>query len=235
MNVFVAGLAKRNAVGDIIAQIGMMLPRLNVVGLYLAGCAALLAGAVVTGKNSIAPLAVPVGVALLVAVWFARSQGLAMARAVFHSEMAVCRRELHATPLARKHLPDAAASRQYSRARCRAGGDVFRITESSLESLAAYLASCFVAVWTVLLAWVGRFKHLATDSAGNCTDGDGWLAVVPIGMLAAELRLALDLLGAARIGAKFACGHISIIPLVAQFAKLQRWADATGRTPVNLE
>jgi hypothetical protein len=65
-------LAKSNSVGNIIAQIGVIFPRLDVVGVYHPNCPALLACEIIFFVNGGSPLLVLITAAPLV-VWFAGS------------------------------------------------------------------------------------------------------------------------------------------------------------------
>ena len=98
--VFVTGLAQGNAVGDIVTQRLMVLPRHDVVRLNSTHSAALLAGVIISLVDRITPLAVFVGVALFVGVLFALGCVAALLTAILSLEMSIGRVKRLTAPLA---------------------------------------------------------------------------------------------------------------------------------------
>lgn len=205
MDILVAGLAERNSVGDIVARAGMVFPRLDVMRLYLAHCAALLACVFVALKDGVAPLPIFVGVALLVAICLAGSQTLAFARTILGVCMAADRRERRAAPLAYQDCP-LPLSRARQLASARQGAAFFAPAKFLSECLVANRADSDLARVATVTPGIGGEKYTATIFARSF-----------FGYPARR------------------CVHGSIIPLIALIASLQRWADATGKTPVRVE
>lgn len=234
VNVSVAGLAQSNAVGDIVTQFPVILPRLNMVRLNLACGTALLAGVVVSLVYGITPLAILVGIALLVGVLLTLGCVAAILTAVFGFELSVGWMKRFAAPLADKIRFRPIFTSDLIRALPRACLGFFAVSYCGIELLAADNARRFVTGVTVPFARVIGFVFRAADGALNAPDYLRRYARY-FGMLTAELSFTLDFLGASWVWAKFACSHTPIIPGCAIYRKLQRWADHTGKTPARIE
>ncbi len=232
VDIFVTGSTEGNTIGDIVAHRLVVLPRLDVVGLYLACCAAVLAGVVIAGVDGLSPQAVFIGVASLICVWFTRSNAFAFKRAIFNFEMPIGRRKVFAATVAFQQLAGTVSRSQLAGARGRASGDDFAGAEVALESLAADNTSGVSALYAVSLARIRGLERAVTQGARLVAGCYGRLSAVVRHVTFAGFGLALNLGGTAWMGAKFACCHRCIIARMSDFSQLQRWADATGQTPV---
>ena len=233
VNVSVAGLAQSNAVGDIVTQFPVILPRLNMVRLNLACGTALLAGVVVSLVYGITPLAILVGIAFLVGVLLSFGCVAAFLAAVLSFELPVGRVKRFAAPLASKIRFRSIFTPDFIGALSGARFCFFAVPYCGLELLTADNARRFVTGVTVPFARVIRFVFRAADGALSAPDylrRNGCY----FGMLTAKPSFALNFLGASGVWTKFACCHAPIIPGCAIYRKLQRWADHTGKTPVLL-
>ena len=231
--VFVARLTQGHTVGDIVTQRLMVFPRLDVVRLNCASCAALLAGVIVSGVHGIAPLAVFVGIALLVGVLLSFGCVAAILAAVLSFELPVGGVKRFAAPLTGKIRFRSIFTPDFIGALSGACFCFFAVPYCGLELLTADNARRLVTGVTVPFARVIRLVFRATDGALNAPDylrRNGCY----FGVLTAKPSFALNFLGTSRVWTKFACCHTPIIPGYGINRKLQRWATHTGQSPVLL-
>ena len=201
--VFVAGLAQGNAVGYIVAQFLMVFPRLDVVCLNSADRAALLAGVIVSLVDRITPLAILIGIALLVDVLFALGCVAAILTAIFGFKLSVGWMKRFAAPLASDEC-----------LRSINGVALIGALDRTKPAATSYIAERFTA-------------HGASDSkaivAFSCVWilGDKWFPAL--------LAYAFGRLEQRR----FAISHSSYYtPACAILQALERWSVHTGKTPV---
>jgi len=101
MYVLMARLAQSDAVRHIVAEDGVLLPRLDVMRLYSASASTLLAGVIVSFVDGITPLLVLVRITLFVCILLALGCVAAILAAIFRLQMAVGWMERIAAPMAR--------------------------------------------------------------------------------------------------------------------------------------
>lgn len=226
-----ARLAQGNTVGDIVAQFFMVLPRLDVVRLNSADRAALLAGVIVSLVDRITPLAVLVGVALLIGVLLAFRCVAALLAAVFGFELPVSRVERFTAPLTGDVSLFSVGTCEFASAFVRACLEWLAKSYSGFESLAADNARRFVAFIAVQFAGIVGSEVSAANGTlllANGSRGDGG----DLGVLLAKLSVTPNLLSASWVWTKFTCCHTDIIPGYGIMRKLERRSVHTGRTPV---
>lgn len=83
MNNLVTVSAQSNAIANFVAKAKECVPFFYVMGLYLSGCAALLASVIVAFKYGLAPFAIAITSPIAVWVWSARTLVFALWRAIF--------------------------------------------------------------------------------------------------------------------------------------------------------
>lgn len=235
VDILVASAAQGDTVHDIVAQFTVMFPRFDVVSLYLTSGIALLARIVVALVNGISPQAIFVAIASLVGVLLARCERLAIAGAILDFEMTTCREKLTAAAPTDKGLPSAALSGKFTAATAGASRDGYLVAEPTVKAYATDNAVGFVALNTILLTRVCCFKGAVAYGAQLIANRYGWPVTFAGRVPNAELGFAFDLSGAVWMRAFLARCHATIIPLFERVAELDRWATATGKTPVLLK
>jgi len=217
VDIFVASLAQGDAIGDLKAQFRVLLPRLDVVCLNLAFCAALLACVAVASVYSLPPQAIFIGVAPLVGLGSARGQMLAFERAVFFLGVTIERLKLDAAAQACERLAGATLPGKFGRTGAGTGGDYFAGAEIALKRLAADHTGSFSAFKAEALASIGGLKRAAAQVADLVLGNYGPPVSLAVGVAQAELGAAIDLGGAAWMGTKFARCHRSNVARIGGF------------------
>jgi hypothetical protein len=234
MNIFVTGLAQSDAIGNVVAQIFVMFPRLNMMGLYLSCCATVLASVVVANVDSLTPLTVFVAIALLVAVWLTRCESFALSTAILGFEFSACGEKLLEAMSARQFLSGTTSGRQLTAARLGTRSDYLACAKAPSKWSATDDTLCAMAGGAVSLARVIGFELTSAQITQDQTDGDWRDCPFAAGVFYAELCAAFDLLCTFGKRALFACCHMVIVPQYAVFCNLERWSVATGKTPIKL-
>jgi len=195
-------LAQSHTVGNIIAQLTMKFPRHDMVGLYLACCAAILTSIVIARKDGIAPSAVSGRIAFLIAIGFTRGKSFALNRTILRLLFTVNGRKRLLAIVTRKNGLGS-QSGIYERAGARPRAAFFWDTK-------ILFGKCFVAD--------GADGNLTSIAAVTT-----W--IVGKKQLATILTSSLFRLPFCQ---QF---HISIVPQIDTSAKLERFHEATGILP----
>jgi hypothetical protein len=228
-----ARLTQGYTVGYIVTQRLMVFPRLDVVCLNCASCAALLAGVAVSGVHGIAPSAVFVGVAFFVGVLLALGCVAAILTAVLGFELSISWVKRFTAPLAYKVCFCSVFAPDLIGALSRARLCFFAVPYCGLKLFTADNARRFVTGITVPFTRVVGFVFRAANGALNTFD-DLWRDASYFCMLTTKPSFALNLLGASGAWTKFACCHTPIMPGYGIDGKLQRFLDHTGIQPTRV-
>jgi len=229
MFLLVTRYAKGNPVLDIIGQFGKFAPCLYVVGVKFFLCSAILAGLVITAKDSPSPLFVFVGSAATSCCLILFFSGCNLSTGwatVFRFQMTRNWKKCFPAFLTGKALPLPLAPVEFIGASIRTSLLPGMIAD---KRFLTYRANPAMALVTIRGAWVVCFKFLSAGIARMNGAILGWFGKLRvIRMFAAKLSCTCNLIFASREGAFFTGGHTSIIP---RFAHLDRWHVMTGQMP----
>lgn len=205
MYIFVAGLAQSNAVCDIVTQLFMLVPRLDVMRLNSAGVPALLACVIISFVYGITPLFVFVGVALLVGVSFALRCVAALLTAILCLQVSIGRVKCFVAPLARKE----------------------RLRSINGVAFVGALGRTKAAVASDIA------KRLSADSANDSEALVAFPCVGVLGNERLS-ALSAGALFRSKRGRVIVFHRSHYTPACAMRQSLERWATHTGKTPVLL-